>query len=160
MHHTSPPLCGSWKQRRGHLKHQAVGIPREQTEASRGLCGGQQFFSSPKKTRQLDLHSDFFDPLGRSVEQRNASPHPEQHAVVFRRKVHSHTGIGRPQRFVVFVGWGVFSPRSRTNVLSANSLGHPDPEAHAMLHTGTQAPSQRPADEKAEQGGRRIITSE
>ena len=68
-------------------------------------------FFFPKKTRQLDLHSDFFDPLGRSVEQRNASPHHEQ-PCSFTRKVHSHTCIGRSQRFVVFVGdSGSFFPQ-------------------------------------------------
>ena len=39
-----------------------------------------------------------------AARSNNATLHPREHAVVFRRKVHSHTGIGRPQRFVVFVG--------------------------------------------------------
>ena len=118
-------------------------------------------FFFPKKTRQLDLHSDFFDPLGRSVEQRNASPHHEQ-PCSFAREVHSHTCIGRSQRFVVFVGdSGSFFPPITHERFKRKLTRTPGPtEAQAMHHTGTQAPSQRPADEKAEQGGRRIITSQ
>ena len=114
MHHTSPPLCGSWKQRRGHLKHQAVGIPREQTEASRGLCGGQQFFSSKKQGNSTCIPIFSTRSAARS---NNATLHPtlSSHALLFRRKVHPHTGIGRPQRFpgfVVFVGdSGSFFPQ-------------------------------------------------
>ena len=82
-------------------------------------------FFSPKKTRQLDLHSE-------------------------TATIRSFRG-----------SFGEFFPPITHERFKRKLTRTPGPtEAQAMHHTGTQAPSQRPVDEKAEQGGRRIITSQ